>query len=621
MKHLIFTALFLLSYTVAVRAQIVFPTPNQVEMQTGNLILGKKVSMYAEDTTAFYLNLFREEVLSRTPIKWQKKESKADICWITDSSLPPEGYRIRIHPQQMVISASDKGGFTYAVQTLRQWVAGSAGSITFACASVTDYPRTQWRCFLLDSGRQFQKIATIRKYIDMASLLKMNYFHWHLTEGLGWRIEIKQYPHLTRTGGSVGKGEEQQGFYTQEEIRDIIEYARQRNITIVPEIDMPGHAEAALSAYPELGCFGLPVEIPQSGFTQNIFCAGKDGTLRFLKNVLDEVCALFPSPYIHLGGDEAPKGNWDQCPDCRKRITTEGLKDSHDLQLWFSAQMANYLKSKGRKAIFWGDVVYHDGYPLPDNTVIQWWNYRGHKDLALRNAVKHHYPVICSSNYYTYLNFPVTPWKGYTEARTFDLKDVYLNNPSDKAISEKNPLILGMSCALWTDDGVTERMIDRRLFPRILALSEQMWHEGEALDFDRFYRNILHRKAWFEEAGFEFGPALKEDVTKDYKWDLKKEHHEQKKFIDRNTRPVQRLPARTNPTRISQRYLYFNGRSGIWRYRLLRTRQNRNTPYRPFMQRRHQTDTTLFRFPRISSGTLRTDDRYALRSCANPLQQ
>lgn len=280
-----------------------------------------------------------------------------------------------------------------------------------------------------------------------------------------------------------------------------------------------GHAEAALSAYPELGCFGLPVEIPQSGFTQNIFCAGKDGTLRFLKNVLDEVCALFPSPYIHLGGDEAPKGNWDQCPDCRKRITTEGLKDSHDLQLWFSAQMANYLKSKGRKAIFWGDVVYHDGYPLPDNTVIQWWNYRGHKDLALRNAVKHHYPVICSSNYYTYLNFPVTPWKGYTEARTFDLKDVYLNNPSDKAISEKNPLILGMSCALWTDDGVTERMIDRRLFPRILALSEQMWHEGEALDFDRFYRNILHRKAWFEEAGFEFGPALKEDVTKDYKWD------------------------------------------------------------------------------------------------------
>lgn len=218
MKHLIFTALFLLSYTVAVRAQIVFPTPNQVEMQTGNLILGKKVSMYAEDTTAFYLNLFEKKY---SPHSHQMAKKRIQSRYLLDNRLipAPEGYRIKIHPQQMVISASDKGGFTYAVQTLRQWVAGSAGFITFACASVTDYPRTQWRCFLLDSGRQFQKITTIRKYIDMASLLKMNYFHWHLTEGLGWRIEIKQYPHLTRTGGSVGKGEEQQGFYTQEEIR------------------------------------------------------------------------------------------------------------------------------------------------------------------------------------------------------------------------------------------------------------------------------------------------------------------------------------------------------------------------------------------------------------------
>ena len=195
------------------------------------------------------------------------------------------------------------------------------------------------------------------------------------------------------------------------------------------------------------------------------------------------------------------------------------LKDSHDLQLWFSAQMADYLKSKGRKAIFWGDVVYHDGYPLPDNIVIQWWNYRGHKELALRNAIKHHYPVICSSNYYTYLNFPVTPWRGYTNTRTFDLKDIYQNNPSDKAINQKAPLILGMTCALWTDDGVTERMIDRRLFPRILALAEQMWYQGERLDFTRFHQNILQRKEWFEQMGFEFGPALKSEVKKGYQWD------------------------------------------------------------------------------------------------------
>lgn len=225
MKHLIFTALFLLSYTVAVRAQIVFPTPNQVEMQTGNLILGKKVSMYAEDTTAFYLNLFREEVLSHTPIKWQKKESKADICWITDSSLPPEGYRIRIHPQQMVISASDKGGFTYAVQTLRQWVAGSAGSITFA-----------WR---KRDGLSLHTVALLltglRTSVPKGCHHQKVYRHGFTAQnellplasdrrtGMAHRNQAISAPHPDWRFGRQRR--RQQGFYTQEEIRDIIEYA------------------------------------------------------------------------------------------------------------------------------------------------------------------------------------------------------------------------------------------------------------------------------------------------------------------------------------------------------------------------------------------------------------
>ncbi len=164
-------------------------------------------------------------------------------------------------------------------------------------------------------------------------------------------------------------------------------------------------------------------------------------------------------------------------------------------------------------------MVYNDGYPLPDNIVIQWWNYRGHKDLALRNALRHHYPVICSTNYYTYLNFPLTPWKGYEQARTFDLKDVYIDNPSYKATQESNPLIRGMGCALWTDDGVKEYMIDRRLFPRILALAEQMWHNGPLTDFDTFYQRILHKKEWFENRGYGFGPALTEETDNNYKWE------------------------------------------------------------------------------------------------------
>ena len=554
MKKEILIILVLLTSLISMHAANLTSPPISIVPRPAQVVPGEGNFTFSSQTL-FSVENHEQAVIVRNFINLLKRSSgitsqlaiggseKSHVCFTTDSSLKSEAYQLAVTPEQIQVKASDIKGFFYALQTIRLLLPSAvegnqqAKNIRWSIPAVTiqDEPRFGYRALMLDAARFFIPKENVLRIIDCMGMLKINTLHFHLTDDNGWRLEIKKYPRLTEVGAwrvnrmdvpfyfrrnaEPGEPTPIGGFYTQEDIKEMVSYAADRQIEIIPEIDMPGHAEAALSAYPELGCFGLPVEIPQSGFTQNIFCAGKDGTLRFLKNVLDEVCALFPSPYIHLGGDEAPKGNWDQCPDCRKRITTEGLKDSHDLQLWFSAQMANYLKSKGRKAIFWGDVVYHDGYPLPDNTVIQWWNYRGHKDLALRNAVKHHYPVICSSNYYTYLNFPVTPWKGYTEARTFDLKDVYLNNPSDKAISEKNPLILGMSCALWTDDGVTERMIDRRLFPRILALSEQMWHEGEALDFDRFYRNILHRKAWFEEAGFEFGPALKEDVTKDYKWD------------------------------------------------------------------------------------------------------
>lgn len=515
MKHFI-TILSLFFFTNHVFSQTLIPTPEKVDRTKGDFSITKShpVTIYVANTAEPYIELIRTHVLKDITTQVSDKAKKADICFVIDLSLPSEAYKLRISPHQMEIKAADNGGFTYAIQTLRQLMRVEKTGVIFPCVNIQDEPRVKWRCFLLDSGRQFQKVSTVKKYIDMASMLKMNRFHWHLTEGLGWRIEIKRYPALTEKGAFVGKGHEQQGFYSQDEIRDIVRYAAERNITIVPEIDMPGHAEAALTAYPELGCFGTPIEIPETGFTSNIFCAGKEKTILFLKNVLDEVCELFPSTYIHLGGDEAPKGNWDKCPDCQQLIKEKKLKDSHDLQLWFSSEMANYLKYKGRKAIFWGDVVYEDGYPLPDNVAIQWWNWRGHRDLALRNAIRHKHPVICSTNYYTYLNFPVTPWKGYNNDRTFDLKDVYLHNPSYK--TENNPLILGMSCALWTDYGVTEDMIDRRLFPRILALAEQMWHKGKLDSFDTFYNKVLQKKNWFEKQGFQFGPALKDNIDNGY---------------------------------------------------------------------------------------------------------
>ena len=253
------------------------------------------------------------------------------------------------------------------------------------------------------------------------------------------------------------------------------------------------------------------IEIPQEGFTKNIFCAGKSTTLAFLRNVLDEVCSLFPSPYVHLGGDEAPKENWDNCPDCQQQIRRNGLQNSHELQMWLSSEMAKYLKEKGRMVVFWGDLIYKDTYPLPDGTVIQWWNYRGHKDLAVRNALKHGHQVICSPNYYTYLNFPIIPWEGYQENRTFDFRDVCLNNPADKMLARSDSSVLGMTCALWMDYGVTEDMIDCRLFPRIIALAEQMWYQGERKDWKMFYESILRKKEWFESAGYSFGIGLRSE--------------------------------------------------------------------------------------------------------------
>lgn len=407
-----------------------------------------------------------------------------------DTAIEKEAFHITVSRRRIYIEYADEGGKLYALQTLHKLAkVDGRGRFSIPCCDIYEKPRSAWRGLLLDSGRQYQSIATIKKQLDLLCSLRMNVFHWHLTEGLGWRLEIKKYPRLAQEGSRVGKKEEQQGFYTQEQVKDIIRYAAERNITVVPEIDMPGHAEAALYCYPEMGCFGVPAEIPETGFTDVIFCAGKDRTLRFLEDILDEVCELFPSEYIHLGGDEAPKGNWDKCPDCANRMKVEGLTDTHQLQLWFSAKMAEYLKNKGRKVIFYEDVLSNASYPLPDNVTIQWWNYRGHKDTNMHKALAAGIPVICSPNYYTYLNFPLSPWKGYENNRTFNMEDAYTRNPMDMALTENSPLIIGAECALWTDYELTEKMLDERLFPRIYALAQLMW-AGKTLDFQELLRRV-----------------------------------------------------------------------------------------------------------------------------------
>lgn len=516
---------FAISTSVSI-AQNILPTPMQVEFLNSKYVFKKSVNLAYQDESfksALYLS---KKIKDYTQLEVLKSDSGDIILCVNPDlrNLGKEGYVLLVTEDKIKISSNSETGIFYGIQSLLQLLpievqAGKKHELTgelIQGIEVIDQPKYTWRSFMLDSGRQYQTPKFIKRYLDYMAMLKMNVFHWHLTEGQGWRIEIKKYPKLTELGSQVASGKEQQGYYSQEEIRDIVSYAQQLHITVVPEIDVPGHSEAALSAYPEMSCFR---EAPESvmGFSSNLFCGGREKTYKFLQDILDEVCELFPSEYIHLGGDEAPKKNWDKCPDCQNRINKEKLQNSHDLQLYFSSRLANYLKTKGKKAIFWGDVVYHEGDTLPDNVVVHWWNWRGHTDIALKNAIKRGHEVICNPNYYTYLNFPVTPWTKYNIDRTFDLRTTYEQNPSD--LIKPHQLVLGLGCCLWTDWYVQEYMIDRRVFPRIFSLSEQMWSKSERLPFEEFYEKVKKKYSLLKLLGIDYGPALKEEIPKGYQWD------------------------------------------------------------------------------------------------------
>ncbi len=527
-KHLVkgifLIGIFLSSF--AIQGQIILPSPFKVEKTAGFFRIVKKLTIACashEHEVADYLIQRLQNNIRIEKVNDRKADIHLQITSLPDN-LGDEAYQLFVSGKQIKITANTSTGLFYGVQSLLQLLpeeiqAGKDFKLSgylIPGIEITDSPKYAWRSFMLDSGRQYQSPEFIKRYLDHMAMLKMNVFHWHLTEGQGWRIEIKKYPKLTAIGSKVAKGMEQQGFYTQKEIKDIVAYARRLHITVVPEIDVPGHSEAALTAYPELTCFG---EAPKTvmSFSNVLFCGGKEETYNFLENVLDEVCELFPSPYIHLGGDEAPKGEWNKCPHCQEKVAEEGLANSHELQMYFSSRLANYMKTKHKKVIFWGDVIYQDDFKLPDNVIIHWWNWRGHQDLALKNAIRNGHQVITNTNYYSYLNFPVSPWSKYFADRTFDMRTVYENNPSD--INEPDALVLGMGCALWTDWSVYEHMIDRRVFPRIFALAEQMWNRGERRPFDEFYGTVTEKYPMLRKKGIDIGPGLKEEMDDDFSWE------------------------------------------------------------------------------------------------------
>jgi len=442
-----------------------------------------------------------------------------------EKTLGHEGYNLTVTPTQIQLQAADKAGIYYGLVTLKQLLPQAIYSQTkidgtswnIPCLQVEDYPRFQWRGMHLDTGRHFMPKEFVKKYIDLIAMHKMNIFHWHLTEDQGWRIEIKKYPKLTEVGAwrketMVGKNSEvfdgtpHGGFYTQDEIREIVAYAKERYITIVPEIEMPGHSQAALAAYPEFSCTGGPFEVlTKWGVNKEVYCAGNDQTIAFLQDVLTEVLDLFPSEYIHIGGDECPKERWKECPKCQARIKAEGLKDEHELQSWFIKQMDKFLTKKGRRLLGWDEIL--EGGLAPGATVMSWRGTEG--GIA---ASKSGHDVVMAPNTYTYFDYYQADPAGEPLAigGLLPLEKVYGYEPIPEALNkEEAKHILGTQAQVWTEYIATPEYAEYMALPRMCALAEVAWTPAEEKDYNNFYKRLTEHAKRLETLNVNFHPLNK----------------------------------------------------------------------------------------------------------------
>ncbi len=368
----------------------IIPQPQQLEMGEGSFPLYKAKLIMPADAKAKRVAIFFADAVQQQNgiVLTTTKAASYTIRFAYKKSITDlEGYEIRISRQEILVQAKNDTGLFWAVQTLRQLLPlEKSANVELPCLQINDAPKYAWRSNMLDVSRHFFSVDFIKKHIDLLSLYKINTFHWHLTDDQGWRIEIKKYPKLTSVGGwrKEADGSTHGGFYTQAQISDIVKYAQQRNITVIPEIEMPGHCMAAIVAYPELSCRKKQLETPfYFGVISDVYCAGQEKTYQFNQDVLNEVLALFPSKYIHIGGDEVPKFRWQECAVCQKKIKTEGLNDEHELQSYFIKRIQKYLQSKGRILIGWDEIL--EGGASKD-AVIEVWRGQDKAKEAIANG-------------------------------------------------------------------------------------------------------------------------------------------------------------------------------------------------------------------------------------------
>ena len=430
------------------------------------------------------------------------------INLLIDSTISKhsEYYDLVINKNFILIKGSDREGLIHGVYSLIQLIPRSSGvnDSKLACVKINDYPKFKWRGLLLDCCRHFMSIDFVKRYIDLLAYHKMNVLHWHLTEDQGWRIEIDKYPKLTDVGAwrKEKDGSIYGGFYTKEQIKEVVDYAYKRGVNIVPEIELPGHSVAALAAYPEYSCTGGPFEVEKDwGVFKDIYCAGNDSTFVFLENVLDEIIELFPSKYIHIGGDEAPKYRWENCSKCKKRIQDENIQDTNELQSYFIQRIENYISGKGKKLIGWDEIL--EGGLANDATVQSWRGFEG----ALE-AVKTGHDAIVSPTSHAYFDYDLD---------AIDLEKVYNFDPIPIDVpSDKLKHIIGGECNMWSERA-PQNTVDSKVFPRLLAMSEVLWDYPTIRDYNLFYERVQAHYKRLDVLGVNYGLETKPiDMSSEY---------------------------------------------------------------------------------------------------------
>ena len=515
----------------------VVPLPQEVSLtQEAPFCLKKSTPIaYPEGNTllqrnAEFLSEYIEQATGYAPqvkaFAPDSEPAKGSIVLNIDDDIEnAEGYTLTVDADGVEIEGQTPNGVFYGVQTLRKSIPMGTGAtdILLPAGTVKDEPRFGYRGFMLDVSRHFFPVEFIKNFIDILALHNINTFHWHITDDQGWRIEIKKYPKLTTIGSQrsrtvIGRNTPEYdntpygGFYTQEQAKEIVKYAQERYITVIPEVDLPGHMLAALAAYPELGCTGGPYEVcPKWGVFEDVLCLGNDKTFDFLEGVLDEICDIFPSRYIHIGGDEVPRTRWEKCPKCQARIRQLGLKDDKKhtaedrLQSYCMARIEKYLNDKGRQIIGWDEIL--EGEVAPNATVMSW---RGIENGI--EAAKLRHDVVMVPTSYAYFDYYQTDNRegeplaigGYVP-----IEKVYSLNPTpDELTDEEKQHIIGAQANLWTEYVLDGKHAEYMALPRMAALCEVQWTDPAKMNFDDFTQRLLRLMKIYDAEGWNYSKAM-----------------------------------------------------------------------------------------------------------------